>query len=501
MYIFKRKRGGTESKKYYCEFKDHLDTVRRVALSTDKRASEEMARNLERLVAYRKAKRPLDGALFAFVDGIDHELRTALGEWGIIDRLQTGAGIPLMVVKKVPSRNGAPAFEITGGHLAEYRASLQSRENSPHRILQVINRCRDIIKGCHFVSPSDIAAIKVERFLHSFRQEGRSAWTINGYQASFKAFCTWMVDAGIMSANPLFRLSSLNTAADRRHVRRALTDLEIARLISATESGGLEHGLTGHERALLYRLALGTGLRWNEIYTLIRSDFSFTESPSVTINAQNAKNGKSEALPLRPELARDIQAYFDANPALPSVRAFPNMWKKCGAIMLAKDLEAAGIERKNGQGIVDFHALRHTFGTLLARAGVAPKIAMDLMRHSDVNLTMALYSHTVLQDRASALEKISSVADRSSELRATGTMDAIAEDNPGCLKIVDSKTDSKRGQNRGILSHLESYKDEQICMESGVEKKIASPELTDTCDSLKLERAKRFEPSTLTLAR
>ena len=150
MWMFKRKRGNTESRKWYCEFKDHLDTVRRVVLSTDKRASEEMARNLERLVAYRQAKRPLDGALLGFVDGLASELRAALSEWGIIDRQQTVAGIPLMVLKKVRSRNGAPAFEITGGHLAEYRASLQSRENSPHRILQVINRCRDIVKGGGF---------------------------------------------------------------------------------------------------------------------------------------------------------------------------------------------------------------------------------------------------------------------------------------------------------------------------------------------------------------
>jgi acyl-CoA thioesterase I len=54
-------------------------------------------------------------------------------------------------------------------------------------------------------------------------------------------------------------------------------------------------------------------------------------------------------------------------------------------------------------GVADFHALRHTFGSNLARAGVAPKIAMDLMRHSDVNLTMRLYSHTLVADRGDAL--------------------------------------------------------------------------------------------------
>lgn len=75
------------------------------------------------------------------------------------------------------------------------------------------------------------------------------------------------------------------------------------------------------------------------------------------------------------------------------------MEKNKGAAILLADLNAAGIDRENGQGVVDFHSLRHTFGTMLAKAGTAPKVAMDLMRHGDVNLTMALYSHTVLQDR------------------------------------------------------------------------------------------------------
>ena len=38
---------------------------------------------------------------------------------------------------------------------------------------------------------------------------------------------------------------------------------------------------------------------------------------------------------------------------------------------------------------LDFHSLRHTFGTLLAASGIHPKTAQQLMRHSDINLTMS----------------------------------------------------------------------------------------------------------------
>ena len=59
---------------------------------------------------------------------------------------------------------------------------------------------------------------------------------------------------------------------------------------------------------------------------------------------------------------------------------------------------------------------------MLAKAGVAPKVAMDLMRHSNANLTMGLYSHTVLQDRADALEKLPLVGMETARCRQRGQM-------------------------------------------------------------------------------
>ena len=53
--------------------------------------------------------------------------------------------------------------------------------------------------------------------------------------------------------------------------------------------------------------------------------------------------------------------------------------------------------------VADFHALRHTFISNLARGGVHPKLAQDLARHSDVNLTLSRYSHTQLAEQTSAL--------------------------------------------------------------------------------------------------
>jgi len=51
----------------------------------------------------------------------------------------------------------------------------------------------------------------------------------------------------------------------------------------------------------------------------------------------------------------------------------------------------------------DFHSLRHLFITSLGRAGVSPKMAQTLARHSDVRLTLGVYSHVSLADQTAAI--------------------------------------------------------------------------------------------------
>ena len=51
----------------------------------------------------------------------------------------------------------------------------------------------------------------------------------------------------------------------------------------------------------------------------------------------------------------------------------------------------------------DFHSNRHTFITTLERAGVRPKVAQTLARHSDIRLTMGVYTHTELADETAAI--------------------------------------------------------------------------------------------------
>ncbi len=87
------------------------------------------------------------------------------------------------------------------------------------------------------------------------------------------------------------------------------------------------------------------------------------------------------------------------------------------------------IDKSDERGrTVDVHALRHTFGTLLSAAGVAPRTAQAAMRHSTIDLTMNVYTDPKLLDVAGAMDALPvlSLTATAEAVRATGTDDATA---------------------------------------------------------------------------
>jgi len=74
--------------------------------------------------------------------------------------------------------------------------------------------------------------------------------------------------------------------------------------------------------------------------------------------------------------------------------------------MLRGDLEAAGIPSEQDGRVVDFHALRTTYATSLARLGVNLQTAQALMRHSDPKLTARTYTKLGITDLGQAVARL-----------------------------------------------------------------------------------------------
>ncbi len=174
-------------------------------------------------------------------------------------------------------------------------------------------------------------------------------------------------------------------------------------LATCIASGPERFGMTGRERAMLYRLAVETGLRAGEIRSLTRASFELDATPPVVrCLAAHTKNGKQAIQPLSPSAAEVFRDFLALK--APATPAFTLPKKHLIADMVREDLAAAGIPFRDDAGRkVDFHALRHTFITNLARAGVHPRIAQKLARHSTVDLTMSHYTFVALEDNVRAV--------------------------------------------------------------------------------------------------
>ena len=107
-------------------------------------------------------------------------------------------------------------------------------------------------------------------------------------------------------------------------------------------------------------------------------------------------------------------------------------------------LTAAGLPYRDADGrVADFHALRHSYITLLERSGVSPKLAQELARHSDIRLTMNVYTHVRLHDLAGAVDGLPALlpsAAADGPMKATETDSVCAPVCTGFAQTTDSES-------------------------------------------------------------
>ncbi len=448
MRIFRaqyRDRGGKTRKsgKWYLDFVDHIGVRHRMPGLENKRRTEDLGRNIEDLVSCKVSGQQPDVVLQKWIEGLPSRLLKKLIEWDLV-----GA-------------HRAAAVQGLKLHLEDFKQHLTSKGLTKDHIDKSYSRTKKVFEGCGFKSWSDISGSKLQRYIRSLTDD-MSAKTANYYLREVKSFCRWMVQDRRASESPIAYLKPME--AVQTYTRAALSPDEIGRLLSHTEASGRAYCMTGRQRATLYRIALETGLRAGELRSLKVSSFDL-HNRMVSLSGQHTKNKKAATLPLRIETVKLLKVQFAGK--LPDAKAFRLPARGRMSNMLKDDLAAARkkwldevltdpvaladreksdflSDDKDG-GKIDFHSLRTSFATLLAEAGVNPKTAMQLMRHSDINLTMKTYSRSYRESEVSAIDNLPSFdcPDTQAEKR-TGTDDMSAVP----AAAADRTHDSKEGENR-----------------------------------------------------
>ena len=374
--IFKRPR----SPFYFCSFRSADGRwLKKSTKTTDRKVALQFCMALENAAAGARSGeltaaqgRKLISEMVAFSSGERLEFHTAAGwfaEW-----LSNKAG------------------SISAAALGRYRqvlhaflAHLGKRANAP----------------LASISPSEIVT-----FRDKLRAEGRAVSTTNGIIK--KILAVPFSDAhrrGLILATPLASVDSLKDKA-RKSGREPFTHREVAALVASAE---------GDCRGAII-LGATSGLRLGDVASL---KWEALDMEAGLLRLETEKTGATVTIPLH----SDFLAWIESRPrGIGKACVFPELagkrisGRKGLSTQFREIMKAAGVvERiveREGKGRTGhskgFHALRHSFISELANAGIAPDIRQKLAGHSSAAIH-AIYSHHELETLRGAVAKLPSL--------------------------------------------------------------------------------------------
>lgn len=403
---------------WWVRFRDHRGAERKLRAGKSRRSADALSRRLVELVDHASVGSPIPPALMNWVMAQDAKRLGKLKEWRLVGERQ------LVVMSAL------------GDVLNQWERAMLARGRKAKYAAMQAGRVTRLCKEAEFRTAADIEIERVLAVLDRWRRGGRipgsermrsdvSESTLAHYLRATKAFSKWvsMPPRG-SGSDPLagLRVESRATKPDRvksnQALRRALSDDEQVRLVDAARRdpfrGRRLDSMTGEDWAMVYRVALGTGLRLGAIRRLVSKNVD--AEGYLHARGSGAANKRTRVKPLGVGLLADLVDYSKG--IAPDDLLFPRLLSKTHvAKQVRKHAASAGIDTRG----VDFHCLRHTFGTSLARRGVHPKTLMELMDHSSIQLTMQLYVHSMPEDERTAVSGLPDLGGAQPDTnRATG---------------------------------------------------------------------------------
>jgi integrase len=417
------------SKRWHINYTDETGKRRKKVGCSDKAATNRLANDIANKVALRRegliepeaeqrsaaGRKPLAVHLAAWHDHLSAQGHT-----------DKHAGMSLERARRVVALVKGAAL----AHIAPPRRTKQTDREA------FVKRVDSLVEAARL---ADLTRDRVQGALAALKDGGLSLQSVNHHRACIRAFSRWAWRNGRTAADALAGLAGYNAATDRRHDRRTISIDELRRLVAAAHDGPTYQKMTGPARALCYRLAATTGLRYSEIASITPESLDLEADPAtVTVAASATKNREPATLHLPVDLAADL-AQFVATIA-EGVPVFPLPRK--GAKMLRVDLAASGVPFQDDAGLFfDFHSLRCECATLLDLAGVSPRVVQKKMRHSTLELTGRYTRPRVadLERATDALPSLRPAEPQPGTLAATGTDPA-----PNATPVAtDSAEDSR----------------------------------------------------------
>jgi integrase len=403
----------------------------------------------------------------------DQKLRELVTD---LEREAHGVGVPR-------AAREAQHTSLTDHHVG-FMAACISAQLSTNTLNKYRHSLPKLFARCGWQTLRDVTA---PTFIAWRERSGLLPKTVNDLLGSMRTMLLWMKRTRLITVDPL---SDVRKVSNPRvgSFRRALSVQELQRLLTTSP----------RHRAVVYQTIIYTGLRRAEMNGLKWDDFKLDDTqPFVRVPSSISKNRKESVHYLRPELAATLRSFRPAD-AKPEDFVFRGQLPRIPTFK--RDLAAVGIPFEDARGRrIDLHGLRKTYGTMLAAAGVSPRVAMELMRHSDMKLTMGVYTDVAQLPLIVETARLPSLS-----LPNTPIAHPKSQETPK----LDAHGDAHGDAQTGVAAGLGVTPPVASCQNFDLRNPLDIVALghkkapgDSTRRFLKMERAKRLELSTSSLAR
>jgi len=220
----------------------------------------------------------------------------------------------------------------------------------------------------------------------------------------FHLLFQWAMRWKYVDANPI---TLVRTSRKRNKIPRVLQPEEVHALLSEL----------GEPYKTMVQVCCSLGLRVCELLAVKWGDFDW-QARTVLVQrsvVQGEVNptkteASQKAMPLGQELAESLlrlksRTFYRAETDY--VFAGDNGKPRWQGIMLTDHIKPAAV--RAGIGKIGWHTLRHTYSTLLHELGAPLAVQKELLRHSDIQTTMNIYTQAVSATKRQAAEKVQSI--------------------------------------------------------------------------------------------
>ena len=258
----------------------------------------------------------------------------------------------------------------------------------------------------------------LEAYMNGKLEDGLTPLTIRNHLAVLRSALNQALKRGLVQRN----VSTLVTPPrDRKQEVQPLSPAEARALLDAVKGDRLE---------ALYGIALSLGLRQGEALGLAWEDLDLeSETLSVRHTLQrydrayhldepkSLKSRRTLALPrplvegLRDHKTRQIEERLRAGPGWEG-----NQWNLIFTTTAGKPLSSAVVTHRFQEILLaaglprqKFHHLRHAAASFMVVQGVAMRVAMEVLGHSDIAVTANIYSHVLPDLQRDAANRVGSL--------------------------------------------------------------------------------------------